>query len=70
MTMEQGFSRLKEIAEKMKGDRESGLAPSSATPTVREFMSWFGYARRGLWIKDEGRQGKRISTEFRYSNCP
>ena len=56
MTMEQGFSRVKEIAEKMKEDRESGLAPSSATPTVREFMSWFGYARRGLWVVERIRE--------------
>ncbi len=56
MTMEQGFSRLKEIAHKMKEDRERGLAPSSVTPTVREFMSWFGYARRGLWIVERVRE--------------
>ena len=56
MTMEQGFLRLKEIAEKMREDRESGLAPSSATPTVREFMSWFGYARRGLWMVERVRE--------------
>ena len=56
MTMEQGFSRIKEIAEKMKEDRESGLAPSSATPSVREFMSWFGYARRGIWAVERVRE--------------
>ena len=56
MTMEQGFSWIKEIAERMKEDRESGLAPSSATPTVREFMSCFGYARRGLWVVERVRE--------------
>jgi CBS domain-containing protein len=56
MTLEQGFSRIKEIAEKMKEDRESGLAPSSATPSVREFMSWFGYARRGIWVVERVRE--------------
>ncbi len=56
MTMEQGFSRLKEIAKKMQEDREGGLAPGSPTPTVREFMSWFGYARRGLWVVERVRE--------------
>ena len=56
MTMEQGFSRLKEIAEKMREERKGGVAPSSPTPTVREFMSWFGYARRGLWIVERVRE--------------
>ena len=56
MTMEQGLARLKEIAQKMQEDRGSGLAPSSPTPTVREFMSWFGYARRGLWFVERVRE--------------
>ena len=56
MTMEQGFARLKEIAEKMQEDRGKGLVPSSPTPTVREFMSWFGYARRGLWFVEKIRE--------------
>ena len=57
MTMEQGLARLKEIAEKMREDRGTGLAPSSPAPTVREFMSWFGYARRGLWFVEKIREG-------------
>ena len=56
MTMEQGFARLKEIAEQMKEDRGKGLAPSSPSPTVREFMTWFGYARRGLWFVERVRE--------------
>ena len=56
MTMEQGLVRLKEIAEKMDEDRRNGLAPSAPTPTVREFMSWFGYARRGLWFVERLRE--------------
>ena len=56
MTMEQGFVRLKEIAQKMKDDRVNGLAPSPPTPTVREFMSWFGYARRGIWFVERVRE--------------
>ena len=53
MTMEQGLARLKEIAQKMQEDRGKGLAPSPPIPTVREFMSWFGYARRGLCLLKE-----------------
>ena len=66
MTMEQGFLRLNDIAEKIKGDRDKGLAPSSVTPTVREFMSWFGYARRGIWIVERVREeleAKGLHTE-------
>ena len=66
MTMEQGFARLREIAEQMKEDREKGLAPSSPNPTVREFMTWFGYARRGLWFLERVREeleGNGLHTE-------
>ena len=56
MTMEQGLARLKEIAQKMQEDRDKGLAPSPPIPTVREFMSWFGYARRGLWFVERVRE--------------
>ena len=56
MTMEQGSARLREIAEQMKEDRGKGLAPSSPNPTVREFMTWFGYARRGLWFVERVRE--------------
>ena len=53
--MDQGFERLDEIAQKIKEDRDKGLAPNAPTPTVREFMSWFGYARRGIWFVDRVR---------------
>ena len=56
MTMEQGLARLKEIAKKIREDRSNGLAPSAPQPTVREFMSWFGYARRGLWFVERVRE--------------
>lgn len=51
--MEQGLTRLKEIADKMQEDRTKGLEPSSPTPTVREFLSWFGYERRGIWFVEK-----------------
>lgn len=56
MTMEQGLTRLKEIADKMQEDRTKGLEPSSPTPTVREFLSWFGYERRGIWFVEKIRE--------------
>ena len=40
----------------MEEDRDKGLVPSPPTPTVREFMSWFGYSRRGLWFVEKIRQ--------------
>ena len=56
MTMEQGANKLKEIAQTLQKQREGGLAPSSPRPTVREFIRWFGYARRGYWFIERVRE--------------
>ncbi len=55
--MEQGFERLKEIAQQMQTEREQGLVPASPTPTTREFISWFGYYRRSPWFVERVREG-------------
>ena len=46
MTVE-GSQRLKELAERIRREIEGGAAPHSETVTVREFLRWFGYSRRG-----------------------
>ena len=43
----EGYERLGTLAERMKREIDSGAAPDSEELTVREFLSWFGYARRG-----------------------
>ena len=48
--MEQGLQKLQGIAARMKEEREQGLAPNPPAPTVREFISWFGFQRRGSWL--------------------
>ena len=53
--MEQGLRKLQEIAAKMKEEREQGLAPNPPAPTVREFISWFGFQRRSSWLIDRVR---------------
>ena len=42
-----GYERLKAVASRMKQEADGGAAPSPEQLTVREFLSWFGYARRG-----------------------
>ena len=42
-----GSERLEKLAGRMKREIENGAAPHSEKPTVREFLSWFGYSRRG-----------------------
>ena len=72
MTMEQGLQRLRELASTMKERRDNGLAPSPTRPTVREFMSWFGYSRRGLWFVERVReelenQGLHTDPDFQHA---
>ena len=54
--MEQGFQKLREIAQQMKNDRDQGFAPNPPTLTPREFSSWFGYERRSTWLRDKVRE--------------
>ena len=42
-----GYERLRAVAKRMKNEVDSGAAPGPEQLTVREFLSWFGYARRG-----------------------
>lgn len=51
--MNQGFAKLTELSEQMKVDREQGFDPNPPTLTPREFVSWFGYERRGAWVVEE-----------------
>ena len=45
-----GERKLEDIAEQMKTDQEKGMKPSKIQVSVREFMRWFGYERRGKYI--------------------
>lgn len=54
--MDQGLQRLKQVAEKMREEREQGLEPSVPSHTTREFISWFGYARRSQWLVETIRE--------------
>ena len=40
----------------MKLDREQGFTPMPPILTPREFVSWFGYERRGPWLVERVRQ--------------
>ena len=55
--MSEGYDRLSEIAEKMKAAIANGLAPTPEELTVRDFLGWYGYARRGAnivsWIRND-----------------
>lgn len=53
--MDQGLQKLREIATRIKEDRERGLAPNPSATTVREFISWFGFQRRSSWLVDKVR---------------
>ncbi len=45
--MDEGYSRLSEIATVMKGAVENGAVPTPEKLTIREFLGWYDYARRG-----------------------
>ena len=53
---EEGHKQLKEIAERIKRDFDGGAALFSEKVTVREFLSWFGYSRRGKGIVSQIRR--------------
>ena len=42
--------KLSKIAREMKAELDSGTTPSGGRVTVREFLGWFGYLRRGTQI--------------------
>ena len=48
--MSQGYERLSEIASKMKDAVSNGLVPTPEELTVREFLGWYEYAKRGAAI--------------------
>lgn len=45
-----GYERLRQLAERFKSEHESGSKSEPYKVTVRDFMSWFGYERRGKYI--------------------
>ena len=40
-------NKLRALAKRMKNELGKGAVPASEEVTVREFLSWFGYSRRG-----------------------
>ena len=57
MAIAEGLERLKTLAEQMRADIELGAASRAETLTVREFVGWFGYERRGDYILSQIRRG-------------
>ncbi|MYD52302.1 MAG: CBS domain-containing protein [Dehalococcoidia bacterium] len=45
--MDEGHARLAEIAKVMKGAVQKGAVPTPEKLTIREFLGWYDYARRG-----------------------
>ena len=48
-----GYERLKTLSDDMKRAIDGGAAPHTEKLTVREFLGWFGYARRGSYVVSE-----------------
>ena len=46
----QGDERLKVLSKRMKGEIDAEMAHTPERLTIREFLSWFSYAKRGSWI--------------------
>ena len=55
---DQAHEKLKNIADRMKSERDSGAMPVAALTTVRELLGWFNYSRRS------DRLIRRIRTKF------
>ena len=46
----QGDERLVALSKRMKGEVDAELAHTPERLTVREFLGWFSYTKRGSWI--------------------
>jgi CBS domain-containing protein len=46
----QGDERLIALSKRMKGEIDAGVAHAPERVTIREFLSWFSYTKRGSWI--------------------
>ena len=46
----QGTERLNQLAKQFRDDHKGGAKPDPERVTVRAFLSWFGYERRGKYI--------------------
>ena len=49
----QGDERLKQLAKQFMDDYAGGAKPDPERVTVREFLRWFGYEKRGQYIVSE-----------------
>ena len=45
-----GQDKLREVAQKMMAELSGGTKPAGEQVTVRAFIGWFGYERRGAWM--------------------
>ena len=62
-----GYERLKTLSERMRKEVDGGAAPNPEELTVRVFLSWFGYARRG---RNNVSQIRHILAEFDLRTIP
>ena len=62
-----GYERLRALSERMKKEVDGGAAPNPEELTVRVFLSWFGYARRG---RNNVSQIRHMLAEFDLRTIP
>ena len=62
-----GYERLRALSERMKKEVDGGAAPDPEELTVRAFLSWFGYARRG---RNNVSQIRHMLAEFDLRTSP
>ncbi len=62
-----GYERLRALSERMKMEVDGGAAPDPEELTVRVFLTWFGYARRG---RNNVSQIRHMLAEFDLRTIP
>ena len=55
-TIANGCERLESIARDLLSQLEEGKTPRIRSTTVRRFLKWFGYTRRGSYLTEQIRQ--------------
>lgn len=50
MAVEDGTEKLQKLSKRMKDAVANGAAPTPEKLTIRDFLGWYGFARRGSWI--------------------
>ena len=56
VTIADGCERLDQIALELRAQLDAGKTPRARRTTVRKFLKWFGYARRGNYLTEQVRK--------------